>query len=319
MNRQSCEPARPDHLPQPGQIIADRYELERLAGTGASAVVFRARDLHTGRRVAVKLWCARRPTHRERSALEAQALAAVDHPAVVGYLDHGVTAQDVPYLAMQWIEGETLSERLRGKGLRPSQCLALAWRIASGLAALHERGIVHRDLKPSNILLAGDDPAAATIIDLGVARDEASQLGLTADGAYVGTPRYMAPEQIRCPRDARGPSDIFALGCILHEAIGGSPAYDANEMFAILAQILFEPAPELRRENLPRQLQQLIARMLCRNPKKRPSAAELLTNELPALLDGPTAKRIARLGPPRVRAAVASGEATAWSGVRSRG
>ncbi|HKP63129.1 MAG TPA: serine/threonine-protein kinase [Polyangiales bacterium] len=320
MNRPSSEPAPPDHLPRPGQRIAQRYELEQLAGAGASAVVYRARDLHSGGRVALKLWCAQRPTHHERSALEAQALASVSHPAVVRYIDHGVSAQGVPYLAMQWIEGETLSERLRGDGLRPSDCLALAERISSGLAALHARGIVHRDLKPSNILLPAGDPRAAVIIDLGVARDQASQLALTADGAYVGTPRYMAPEQIRRPREACGPSDVFALGCILHEALTGSPAYDASEMFAILAQILFEPPPQLRRrrENLPQTLERLITRMLSRNPKKRPTAGEALNAELTALLAAGSGKRLARLGSPSRGPAAASGEATACSGVRSR-
>jgi eukaryotic-like serine/threonine-protein kinase len=321
VNRQSSVPAPPDHLPQRGQRIADRFELEQLGGTGASAVVYRACDLHNGGPVALKLWCAQRRTYRERSAIEARALAAVSHPAVVRYIDHGRTAEGAPYLVMQWIEGETLSERLRGKGLRPSECLTLALRVSSGLAALHERGIVHRDLKPSNILLPGGDAAAATIIDLGVARDQANQLALTADGAYVGTPRYMAPEQIRCPQKAGGPSDIFALGCILYEALTGSPTYDASEMFAILAQILFEPAPQLRRrrEILPQALEQLISRMLSRQPGQRPSAGEPLNTQLRAILESPSGKRLARLGPPRRRAAARSGDATACSGIRSRG
>jgi serine/threonine protein kinase len=306
--------------PCSGECIAGRYVLEQLAGTGSSALVYRARDLHNGRTVALKIWYALRPSQRERSTLEASALAAVDHPAVVRYLDHGVTGQGVPYLAMQWIEGETLGYRLRHGGLRPEQCVQLAQRISSGLAALHERGFVHRDLKPSNILLPGGDPAAAIIIDLGVARDRASRLAHTADGAYVGTPRYMAPEQIRSPRDAGAASDIFALGCILCEALSGSPAYDASEMFAVLAQILFEPAPQLRRrrENLPQPLTDLVARMLSRQPNQRPVAGALLEAELGSLLRAPSGKRLARLGPPRRRRAAKSGEATACSGIRSR-
>jgi serine/threonine protein kinase len=309
--------------PQPssGECIAGRYVLEQRAGTGSSAIVYRARDLHNDGTVALKLWYALRPSQRERSSLEASALAAVDHPAVVRYLDHGVTAHCVPYLAMEWVEGQTLGERLRHGGLRPTQCVQLAQRISSGLAALHERGIVHRDLKPSNILLPRADPSAAVIIDLGVARDRASRVVHTADGAYVGTPRYMAPEQIRSPRDASGASDMFALGCILYEALSGSPAYDASEMFAVLAQILFEPAPQLRRrrQNLPQPLADLVGRMLSRQPNQRPVAGALLDAELGTLLQAPTGKRLARLGPPRRRRAAKSGEATACSGIRSRG
>ncbi|HKU40884.1 MAG TPA: serine/threonine-protein kinase [Polyangiales bacterium] len=299
-----------------GERLAGRFELEAYAASGASALVFRARDLHSGERVAVKYWWGTRPVQAERSTVEAEALAAVSHPGVVGYVAHGTTPAGIPFLAMPWIEGETLSERLRGPGLTPSECLVLAERISSGLAALHAQGFVHRDLKPSNILLPGGRVEDACIVDLGVARAERSQLDLTADGAYVGTPRYMAPEQIRAPQKASGASDVFSLGCILYEALTGVPAYDAAEMFAVLAQILFEPAPHprRRRRELPLALDQLVASMLSRRPANRPQAGEALNEKLRALRVS-----VERLGPPPQREpAAVSGDPTACSGVRSR-
>src|SRR5262249_8468091 len=148
----------------------------------------------------LKTWRAAPDTEpRARSRLwrEAHALAELRHPAIVRYVDHGASAEHGPYLAMQWIAGETLADRLKSQGLCAADALRLTVRLAEGLAAMHAAGIVHRDLKPSNVMLAGGDVDRAVIVDFGVAR--VAHLGDASGerGGHLGTARYMAPEQIR--------------------------------------------------------------------------------------------------------------------------
>src|SRR5262249_41019029 len=149
------------------------------------------------------------------------ALAQLKSPAVVGHVQHGVSEAGEPYLAMEWIEGPTLAERLAGRGVTPCEALALTLRVLEGLCALHAVGIVHRALKPSNLMLPGDDVRAARILDLGVARIVDASVDLTLANTQLGTPRYMAPEQIRDPRQVDGRADVFALGAVLFECLTG--------------------------------------------------------------------------------------------------
>lgn len=306
---------------RPGDTLAGRFRLEARAGVGASGTVFRARDLRTARTVAVKAMHTLGTLgtdRRQRALREAHALAAVQHPAVVGYVAHGDTDAGA-WVAMDWVEGETLAARLARTGLSPRETLVLAQQLSSGLAAMHERGIVHRDLKPSNIVLEGGDVARARIVDLGVARDVQAPLEHTGEGAYVGTPRYMAPEQIRYPQRVRGSSDVFALGCIVYECLCGAPAFDAIELFAVLAQILFAPAPALRtrRPELPEELEALVAKLLDRSAERRPQSGAVLNQLFAAALAGASGAAIARLpAPERDSASAPAFAVTAGSGVR---
>lgn len=301
--------------PRLGDTIAERFLLEAEAGAGSSGLVFRARDLRDGGDVALKVTYLARAARPERAFREALTLASVEHPAVVRYIDHGYTDAGAPFLAMQWIEGETLARRLTRGGLTPVESLRLAERLSSGLAALHARGIVHRDLKPSNILLEAGRVEAACIVDLGVARDLTAPSGHTGHGEYIGTPRYMAPEQIRDPQSVEGASDVFALGCILHECLCGAPAFDAGEVFAVLAQILFARSarPSRVRPALPETLDSLLAAMLARRPERRPEAGAMLNAKLRAAQQGAV---LVRLEPPPTAAMhAASSELTAASGL----
>jgi predicted ATPase len=260
-------------------LIAGRYRVEREAGAGGMGTVYEAIDTQTGQRVALKTWRAERERVAAPARLwrEARALAEVRDPAVVRYVDHGVSASHGPFLVMAWVAGETLAERLRTRGVAPAQALQLCARLASGLNALHARAVVHRDLKPSNVMLPGGEVGQAMIVDLGVARliEVAS---MTTSGGQIGTPRYMAPEQVRNARAVDGRADVFALGCILFECLTGRLLFEGSDPVTVIASILFEPlpAPSALRRELPAQLDTLVAALLERDSLARADSGAAL-------------------------------------------
>ena len=142
---------------RPGDLVMDRFELERLAGAGGMGEVFRARDRLSGGAVAVKVLYASAPRDLERFQREAQLLAEIVHPRIVKYVAHGIAGSNRPYLAMEWLDGVDLGEHLASKGLSVLASIGLARRVAEALSALHDRGVVHRDVKPSNLFLPDGD------------------------------------------------------------------------------------------------------------------------------------------------------------------
>jgi tetratricopeptide (TPR) repeat protein len=268
---------------RPGTVVADRFEIEHLAGKGGMGAVYRASDRKTGTVVALKVVHEEAPTdHRERLVREARLLADLQHPAIVRYLEFGATDRGWPYLAMEWLEGEDLSLRLRGDGLDARDALLVATRVAEALGAAHERGIVHRDIKPSNVFLVGGDPARVKVLDFGVARLQMADDNVTRTGAAVGTPRYMSPEQARGSRDVDVRADVFSLGCVLFECLAGRAAFTGANQGAVLAKILLEDAPRLStvRDDLPAELEQLLARMLSKQREHRPLDGRAVAAEL---------------------------------------
>ncbi|HVY49794.1 MAG TPA: serine/threonine-protein kinase, partial [Minicystis sp.] len=193
-------PARP-------KVVADRFEIEAEAGAGGVGIVYRALDRATGERVALKLLLG--GDRSGRFSREAEVLASLSHPAIVQHVGHGVTAGGAPWLAMEWLEGQTLAARLREQGLTIDETLALARRVAAGLAALHERGVVHRDVKPTNLFLVRGDPRDVRILDFGIVRLLGAE-PFTIAGAVLGTPAYMAPEQAKGKEDIDARADVFA-------------------------------------------------------------------------------------------------------------
>jgi serine/threonine protein kinase len=205
----------------PGEMLSGRFTIERLAGSGGMGAVYRALDRVSGAPVALKVMTSR-GKHEERFAREAQVLAELNHPAIVRYVAHGETAQRQPYLAMEWLEGEDLSQRLARSRLSVSESLDVARRVAEALAAAHARGVVHRDVKPSNVLLVEALPARAKLIDFGIVRRELTgmaptALPMTRTGAIMGTVGYMSPEQAIGDKNLDARADVFALGCLLYE------------------------------------------------------------------------------------------------------
>ncbi|MDB4930040.1 MAG: protein kinase, partial [Myxococcaceae bacterium] len=230
-------PAFPDAL-------RDRYADASVAGVGGTSVVYRARELATGLPRAVKILAVGADGLRARR--EVQLLAALSHPGLVAVADAGLLPDGRAWIAMDWLDGETLAARLKRAPLAVADALAAGRAVADALAYLHAAGVTHRDVKPSNVLLVGGDPARATLLDLGIARSGPDAAGLTATGVLVGTPGYMAPEQVRDPRRAGPPSDVFSLGCVLFAALAGREAFTGATVLEIVAHALYAPAPAIR-------------------------------------------------------------------------
>lgn len=264
-------------------VIGDRFELHEEAGTGAMGTVYRARDRSTGELVAVKVL---KPGGDEaRFDREASVLADLDHPAIVRYVAHGKTEEDEPYLVMQWLEGETLRERLGRGPLETNETIALGIRVASALAAAHGRGIIHRDLKPSNLFLCSGLPSDVKVLDFGVARLGDLDSELTRTGQVIGTPGYMAPEQARGAKRLDGRADLFSLGCVLFRAITGRPAFEGEDVLTVLAELVMHHPPPVRTlvPDCPRGLERLVEQLLEKVAAHRPDDAAAVEAALVAI------------------------------------
>jgi hypothetical protein len=284
-----------------GLLLAERFELQSLAGVGGMGRVYRAWDRARGEVVAVKI-LADRHAH-ERFAREAEMLASFAHPAIVRFIDAGRTEEGESWLAMEWVEGESLAERLtRGRLSLPS-AVALGRVIAGALAEAHAVSIVHRDIKPENIVLPAGDVTRAKLLDFGVARlaGPHAASSATGTGIAVGTPGYMAPEQARGVRELGPAADVFSLGCVLFECLAGRPVFVAAHVMALLAKILIEEAPRLSDvvPGLPRALDELVAHLLVKDPAGRPADGAAVLAALDALELGVVGERPSVRPPPQ--------------------
>jgi eukaryotic-like serine/threonine-protein kinase len=271
-----------------GETIDDRFELREAAAAGGMGRVYKAWDRREGKLVAVKVLEAPSAVAAERFAREAEVIAGLGHPDIVGYVAHGMTAGGDHYLAMDWVDGETLTELAARRGLSADESVKIALRIASALAELHRRGLVHRDVKPDNLLFRDGDLEQIKVIDFGLARTIGAGT-VTRTGYAVGTLGYMAPEQARGQRVLDARVDVFALGCVLFECLTGSPLFDGESILIVQARILFEDPPPLRDlcAEAPPALEALLLRMLAKDPNERPRDAAAVAEELAAL--GPIA------------------------------
>ncbi|MBI2394529.1 MAG: protein kinase [Deltaproteobacteria bacterium] len=271
-----------------GALVDRRFEVEGLARAGGMGSVFRARDRESGERVALKIAHPIAQQHAERFAREASVLAELRHPGIVRYVAHGRTEAGEMYLAMEWLEGEDLAQRLAHEGLGVDDSVKLVTRIGETLAAAHERGVVHRDLKPSNLFLPEGDVARAKLLDFGIVRVIADDDRSTQTGMVLGTIGYMAPEQARGSPDVDARADVFALGCVLFECLTGRPAFTGRDVLAVQAKILLEEAPRVDelRDDVPTALCDLVARMLAKDPERRPPNANALVEALREIAKG---------------------------------
>jgi hypothetical protein len=254
----------------PGSRVAG-YLLERLAGVGGMAAVFRARDERLGRVVALKLLNGDEAV-RQRFAREARAVAAVDHPHIIPVYEAG-EAGGVLYIAMRFVAGDDLRVVVgREGGLRARRAAAFISPVASALDAAHAAGLVHRDVKPANMLVdvGPGRPEHVYLSDFGLARGMLSLSGLTAAGQFLGTPDYASPEQIS-GRSVNGRADQYALGCVAYTLLSGSPPFGREEPMAVIYAQLSAPAPRLTavRPDLPAAVDDVLDRVLAKEPEDR--------------------------------------------------
>jgi hypothetical protein len=244
-------PALPLPSPAPlGAVLNGTYQLDAHLGRGAMGAVYAAHHLRTGRAYAVKMILpgGRAPADMARRfEREATAAGGLGHPNIVGVHDLDATPEGLRYLVMDLLRGETLEQRLAREGSLPfAEARRIGLEIASALEAAHAAGLLHRDVKPANVFLAADPGCAprAVLLDFGLVKrlDEAAASRLTATGAVVGTPLYMAPEQARGePLDPR--SDLYGLSALLFEMVTGAPPFLDRTLAAVYARLLHESAP----------------------------------------------------------------------------
>jgi serine/threonine protein kinase len=283
-SRPAGQRGRPGDTPAPGEPRRlGRYRILHRIGQGGMGAVFAAEDLSLGRRVAVKTITEPDESARKRFHREARAAAAVNHPNVCQVYEIGEDGGEL-FIAMELLAGQSLSDRLARGPLSVDEGVALGRGILAALQALHATGVVHRDLKPSNVFLA---PHGVKLLDFGLARPLPQELTrsieagteLTRPGLLVGTPRYMAPEQVLGHEvDAR--TDLFSAAAILYEAVAGRPAFLGTTVVEVLSATLHEQPPALSGDTAVVAFDRALRRALAKRPADRPASAEEMAREL---------------------------------------
>jgi len=310
-----------------------RYQTGDVVGRGGMGEVVSARDLHLGREIAVKRMLAPDPSERAiyRFLREARVQARLDHPAIVPVYDVGRDSHGRPYFTMKKVNGTTLADLLRHPGTaaasRPRLLRAFV-DVCLAIELAHTRGVIHRDLKPENLLLG--DFGEVYVLDWGVARiigenDDFSDVSgaphfRTAVGAMLGTPGYMAPEQVRAERDLDGAADVYSLGCVLFEILAGSPLHPAGKEGLESALAGVDARPSARAADVPPELDELCVRATGER-RQRPSAREL-GERVQRYLDGDRdvtlRQELARQHLSRARVAFQRGDDTFARGIAMR-
>jgi eukaryotic-like serine/threonine-protein kinase len=272
--------------PQTGDLIADRYELEELVGTGGMSTVFRAHDLQLERRVAIKILhehYAEDPEYLERFRREARAVARLSHPNIVTVIDRGDDGER-QYIVFEHVEGENLKELVLRSGRLPvRRALELSLAIADGLSFAHEHGLVHRDVKPQNVLLSQEGEVKVT--DFGIARSLHVEHGVTQTGTVLGTGEYLAPEQAS-GKGVSPATDVYSLGVVLWELLAGDVPFTGENFVAVALRHVNEPPPDLRqrRPDVSPRLEAAIERALAKDPARRFPSMAAFAKELRACL-----------------------------------
>lgn len=276
-----------------GATIAERFRIERLAGSGGMGSIYQAVDLDSGARVGIKLLHrSSDEMHTARLWREARTLASLSHPGIIHYFAHGFTHAGQPYLAMEWLEGEDLGRRLSRAPLSVAETLQMGIQVGRALAAAHERGVIHRDIKPANLFLVGGDLARVKVLDFGLARDIEPKAIFTRTAESVGTPGFMAPEQARGEAALDERVDIYSLGAVLFACLTQRSPFVGDHVMAVLAKLMFDEVPRVSdvRAEVPLSLDELIADMLARRSADRPGDMAEIVGELTAMLEEPSAR-----------------------------
>ncbi len=283
-------------IPALGTVLVDRYELISEIGRGGCAIVFEAHDLRLDRLVAIKLplGVMGDASKMGRFSREARIIASIHHPNVTAVLDSGTTDEGLPFLVMERLFGESLRASINRCGFHSvAETISIGLQLLSALDAVHAAGIVHRDVKPDNIVLVargGCDPLVK-LLDFGLCRPAAvtrpgtigaQEETMTALGAIVGTPEYMAPEQVIGSSALDVRVDIYAVGVVLYEALTGDRAFFSKTLRDILNGVMTKQIRPLRqiRRDVPASLERIIARAMDRRPENRYASATELQEHL---------------------------------------
>ncbi len=254
-----------------GEVLGGTYRIDEPLGRGGMGALYLATHLRVERPVAVKVLHAAFADHDialARFYREARAMARIRSPYVVQVLDALRARDGRPCLVVELVDGQDLQSRLRGGRLDPDEALEMAEQLCHGLEAAHGAGVIHRDLKPSNVLI--DAAGIAKIVDFGVAHLE-GDAQLTQAGTVVGTPAYMAPEQVRGSATVDACADIYGLGAVMYRALTGRPPYEGTAATEVLTQVL-EAAPKpprAVRPDLPADVESWLMRAMSRDPTTR--------------------------------------------------
>jgi hypothetical protein len=271
-----------------GTTVADRYNVEELVGIGGMGVVYRARHLMTTATVALKVLkpdlAMAYPEMVASFFKEAKATVGLDHPYIIKVTDAAVTADGIPFLVMEWLEGRTLEAEIRDKGVLPlDRVITLIEQICEALAQAHARGIVHRDLKPGNMMLVADykGEEVVKLLDFGIAKAMTSTTGAKVSRA-IGTLHYASPEQLMLGASIDHRSDIYSLGVILYQLLTGQVPFDADSMERMIYQHLNVEPPPVRtlRPDLSEAVEGVVLKALAKNPAERYQSATDLARAL---------------------------------------
>ncbi len=279
---------------KPGVILAGRFSIEDMLGSGGVSMVYRGKDLAIGRTVAIKLLQQQTLTEekeKQRFLQEAKTASAISHPNVITIFDFGVTPDGQPYMVMDYIDGVGLDELIKQQQLSLKRVLDIFVQVCDAMTAAHKKNIIHRDLKPSNIMLVKNDEGTdlVKLVDFGMAKFliESEDLKLSKTGDLFGTPLYMSPEHFKGQKlDAR--SDIYGFGCALYEALSGSTPFNGSSLYELMnCHVNEEPSrlPFLRPgKEIPDELESLLFKMLKKNPEDRQQSMSEIKTVLLKLL-----------------------------------
>jgi len=285
----------------PGDLIDQKYQVIRVLGTGSSATVFLVRGALTDELMAMKM-LNKEVVHddetNKRFEREATALSKLSHDGLVTIYDFGRSATGRPYFVTDFVEGRSLSEILKKEKRLPARrACAIFIQICEAMEYAHQEGLIHRDLKPSNIMIRTGRSAGPTegvkIVDFGIVKfaqssnEQAQNLRLTQDGRVLGSPFYMSPEQCQ-GKDLDSRSDIYSLGCLMHEVLGGKPPFDGDSALATFVKQVTVPAPSLSAQHpdleIAAELESIVMKALAKAPDDRYQSMSELADVLNAFL-----------------------------------
>jgi len=263
----------------PGDDLAGKYEVVRPLGSGGMGQVYEGRHKALGKRVAIKVLreeAAQHPEYRQRFEREARAAASLVGPHVAQVTDVETLDDGRPFIVMEYLEGQDLNAELEARGTFPiAEAVDYVLQTCSAMTEAHARGIVHRDLKPHNLYLTEHrDGRRLKVLDFGISKVDEGDASVTSTSVAMGTPLYMAPEQMRSAKHVDARADIWSLGVILYELLVGRPPFDGSNPTAVIAAVTADTPVALRdlRPDVPEALDRVVMQMLEKNKDRRPGS-----------------------------------------------